>query len=437
MLAAMRGGALNLHRLPILALLSANAISQVGNVLTLIAVPWFVLETTGSAAKVGLTGFAATLPVVIAGLLGGALVDRFGFRRISVLSDVASGVTVALIPLLHILIGLAFWQLLVLVFLGALLDAPGHTARQSLLPDLAHAAGMPLERANAAEQAINKLSYLIGPPAAGLLVVVLGTQNVLWLDAASFALSAVLVALAVPATRARATTEQPPATRYLDDLRAGLGFIRGDTLILGVFTSIATMNFIDSMIFTAYPIYAERLFGSAVQLGLMLSVSAIGALVSVLAFAVVGHRLPRRETFIWSFVLSGLPLWALAWTPGLVVTLAVLAVRGIGAGPLNPILMTATQQRVPADMRGRVFGPLAAFAMATVALGRLAGGYSIEAFGLAPTLAGLAAAYLCVTLSMLAMPAFRQLNDPAGASVRTTYAARGRRAAAMTTSGGE
>ena len=132
--ASSGGGVLERDRGPLFALFAANAVSMTGNVAALIAIPWFVLETTGSAAKTGVTAFAALLPVVLSGLFGGALVDRLGYRRASILSDLASSGAVAAIPLLHSTIGLEFWQLLVLVFLGGLLDAPGSSARTALLP---------------------------------------------------------------------------------------------------------------------------------------------------------------------------------------------------------------------------------------------------------------------------------------------------------------
>jgi MFS family permease len=120
------------RRTPILALLGANAVSELGNVLAFVAIPWFVLQTTGSASETGLTGGAFLLAAVLAGVVGGPVVDRVGFKRTSIIADLAGAVTVALIPLLYHTIGLAFWQLLVLVFLGGFLDAPGHTARQGL-----------------------------------------------------------------------------------------------------------------------------------------------------------------------------------------------------------------------------------------------------------------------------------------------------------------
>src|SRR5688500_5629348 len=87
-------------RRPLLALLGASAVSLVGNQLTALAIPWFVLHTSGSAARTGLVGAAIMLPTVLASFLGGAIVDRLRPKRTSILADLLSGVTVALVPLL-------------------------------------------------------------------------------------------------------------------------------------------------------------------------------------------------------------------------------------------------------------------------------------------------------------------------------------------------
>lgn len=76
-------------------MLGATALSMVGNALTFVAIPWFVLQTTGSAARMGLVGGAITLAAVLAGLFGGPIVDRLGFGRTSVLADLTSGAAVA------------------------------------------------------------------------------------------------------------------------------------------------------------------------------------------------------------------------------------------------------------------------------------------------------------------------------------------------------
>src|SRR5215208_2171128 len=221
------------NNLPIYSLFTANAISLVGNVLSAIAIPWFVLQTTGSATRTGITGFFTVLPVVLAGFFGGTLVDRMGYKRTSIIADIASGMTTALIPLLYFTIGLEFWQLMVLVFLGALLDTPGSTARSALVPELAALAQMPIERATSLIHIIERGARLVGAPLGGLLIALMGTENVLWLDAASFFISAGIIAITIKVHQPE-QEEQAPTGKYFDELRAGLRFIFEDKLLLAI-----------------------------------------------------------------------------------------------------------------------------------------------------------------------------------------------------------
>jgi hypothetical protein len=137
-------------RTGIYSLLAAEAVGQVGNMMVFVAGPWFVLETTGSAARTGIVTGALAMGAVIPAVLGGPLVDRLGHKRASVLADLASAVTVAAMPLLYLADALQFWQLVLLVFLLSSLNAQGDTARYALVPFLAGRARMPIERANGA-----------------------------------------------------------------------------------------------------------------------------------------------------------------------------------------------------------------------------------------------------------------------------------------------
>jgi MFS family permease len=396
-----------LNRWPVYALLSANAISTAGNMLTAITVPWLVLEMTGSAARTGISGFVAVVPLSIAGLFGGTLVDRIGFRRMSVVSDLASGVTVAAIPLLHLTVGLAFWQLLVLVFLSALLDTPGGTARQSLIPDLANLAGMPFERANALGQTIPRVAILLGPALAGLLIATIGTHNVLWIDAATFALSAALVAGFVP----RDTPKASAPGRYLDELRAGWRYLREHPMLLWLIGTFAALNLLlDPLFAVVLPVYAEQEFGSAVRLGLMVATFGAGTVAGVVAYGVVGPRLPRRPTLLIAIVMAGLPLWPIALTDTFPVIVAALFVMGASIGPISPLVMTILHERIPAELRGRVFGAMTAIASGTVPLGIVIVGFTIEGIGLRSTLITLAVAYLAMAATAFVNPAFRQIE---------------------------
>ena len=399
------------QRLPLFAMLGATGLSMAGNVITFLAVPWFVLQTTGSAARTGLTGGVVLLGMVLGGFFGGPLVDRLGFRRASIVADLASGVTVTLIPLLYLTVGLAFWQLLVLVLLGTCLDTPGMTARQSLIPDLAGRAGMPVERANSALQAIESLSDLLGPPLAGILIALLGPSNVLFLDAATFALSAAMIAAAVPRP-VLMPVEKATTGGYFANLLEGLRFIRGEQLILSIVIVAVITNFLDSPIFLVIlPVYADANFGSAVVLGIMFAGFGAGSLIGTLLFGALGHRLPRRATLIACWVVVGLPFWVLATTPSLPVTVVALFITGLAAGPLNPLIFTVVQERTPEHLRGRVIGALWALALAASPLGVVLTGYLLEALGLRLILIGVAAGYLVATLSMLFNSALREMDE--------------------------
>lgn len=113
-----------MSRRPLAAVLAANTVSIAGTSLTLIGVPWFVLQTTGSAGRAGFVAFCATLPVVVAALVGGPVIDRIGRRRVSAASDLICALSVGAIPLLHYAGVLEFWMLCALMAVGGLVHTP-------------------------------------------------------------------------------------------------------------------------------------------------------------------------------------------------------------------------------------------------------------------------------------------------------------------------
>ncbi|HZM24471.1 MAG TPA: MFS transporter [Anaerolineales bacterium] len=395
--------------IPLYSLFVANAISLVGNVFSLIAIPWFVLQTTGSAAQTGVTGFFTILPVVLAGFLGGTLIDRLGYKKTSILADIASGVTTALIPLIHLTIGLEFWQLLILVFLGALLDTPGSTAREALLPELAEQAGMPIERVTSLTHVIERGARLVGAPLAGLLIGVMGTANVLWLDAASFFVSAAIIGFVIAAPKF--IEKEDKTGKYFDELRDGLRFIAHDKLILSIVVMVMLTNFLDAIFGgVVQPVYVKEVFGDALDLGLLLAANGGGAVVGGLIFAAIGHRLPRHATFVAAFVLTGFRFWVYALYPPLAVLIATTFITSIGAGPINPIIGAVEFERIPPNMRGRVFGAVTAGAWIAMPLGMLLGGVLTEKLGTFVMMIGLAITFLITTLSMAFIPAMKEMN---------------------------
>jgi MFS family permease len=399
------------NRLPIIALLTANAISMVGNVLSAIAIPWFVLQTTGSATQTGITGFFTVLPVVLAGFFGGTLVDRLGYKRTSIIADIASGVTTALIPLLYFTTGLEFWQLMVLVFLGALLDAPGSTARNALIPELAEMAHMPIERATSLIHIIERSARLVGAPLAGLLIALLGTENVLWLDAASFFISAAIIALTIHVHQPVQQEQEQPGGRYLDELREGLRFIVNDKLMLSIVIMIMATNFLDSIYGgVVQPVFVKEVYGEALNLGLLIAANGGGAVLGALIFSAIGPRLPRHAVFVFGFVLTSLRFFLFATFPPFWFAVIGNFIASVGAGPLNPILGAVEFERIPRNMRGRVGGTISAGAWSAMPLGMLAGGVLTEQVGVRPMLLGLGIIYFITTLSMAFIPAMKEMN---------------------------
>jgi MFS family permease len=399
------------NSLPIYALFTANAISLVGNVLSAIAIPWFVLQTTGSATQTGITGFFNVLPVVLAGFLGGTLVDRLGYKRTSIVADLASGVTVALIPLMYFTIGLEFWQLMVLVFLGALLDTPGSTARSALIPELAEMAHMPIERATSLIHIIERGSRLVGAPLAGLLIAWMGTENVLWLDAASFFVSAAIIGVVIKVRKPVQHEEQEKSGKYFDELREGLKFIYNDKLVLAIVVMIMLTNFLDAIYSgVVQPVFVKQVYGQALDLGLLIAASGAGAVIGALIFSAIGPRLPRYAVFVFGFVLTSLRFFLFATYPSIWIAVPFVVIASLGAGPLNPIIGAVEFERVPKNMRGRVGGAIGAGAWSAMPLGMLIGGVLTEQLGVRAMLLGLGIIYLITTLSMAFIPAMKEMN---------------------------
>jgi MFS family permease len=422
---------LSRRRQPLVGLYAANVVSGAGDVLMFLAVPWFVLQTTGSIAQTGIAAFFSTASVALSAVLGSAIVDRLGFQRASVVSDVASMLGVALIPLLYATVGLPFGALLALVFVAGLLTTPGATARSSLIPDLARLAGVRLERATAAADGMTRLSRFVGAPLAGILIVVIGTSNLLWIDAATFAFSALAVALAVPAWLAPQLTAldvppapQPriagepeptasvaePARGYFARLAGGFVFLWRDRWLRGATLVVLVTNMLDAgQSGVLAPAFVKQVYGNAVILGALIAAFGGAAFAGTIAFGAVGHRLPRGLTLGVSYTLGGASrfFWIVLLASHPVAMIAVQAVCGFFIGQVNPLYDTIAYERVPAAMRARVFGALTAGAMLGAPLGGLIAGLLAPAIGVEPSMLVFGTLYATATLSLLANPLLR------------------------------
>lgn len=391
-------------RLPLLALVAANAVSLAGNVMATVAVPWFVLVTTGSAAKTGIAAFFTTLPLALGAVVGGTIADRVGHRTTAVLSDVGGATAIAAVPLLHALDELRFPYLLALVFVTSLFDGPGQAAREALLPELAERSGRPLERATSLWVSTEHVAYVVGAPLAGLLIAVIGAPNVLWIDAASFVSAATLVALWVP----RVTPHGRLPQAYLADLRAGLRFILRDPIIRNFLVIASLGNMLAApLAFVFLPVYANEVLESAVALGFLMAAYGIGGITNAVLLEPLVRLFGRRTTYVvawlsWAalyFVVAALPpLWVMA------VALFATAIGGAGA-----IEALIRQERTPPELRARVFATQMAALAITAPLGALLGGFAVDAFGLRDGILVIAVANAFLAAGAVLSPAVRRL----------------------------
>ncbi|OII01982.1 MFS transporter [Curtobacterium sp. MCBA15_005] len=386
------------------ALLAVQVVSRIGNVVTTITVPFAVLARGGSATDVGIAAFMATVPIVLGGPFGGALVERVGFVRSSVASDVISGLTLLAMPVLAWTVGLPFWALLALVFVSGLFDTPGESARRVLLPGLATAAGVPLERAVGHFEASSRLSVLIGAPLGGTLVAVLGPMPGLACVAITFGAAALLTALTVRGAVAPVESGEPVESQgYWRDIADGFRFCVRDPLFRLVVALVLVTNLLDAARSTTLlPLYADQQLGGAQALGLVTGVFGGAAFLGSVAFGYVAHRVPRRLVFTLCFVLAGGPsLVVPALGLGLPWMLASAALSGLAAGSINPILGAVELERIPEHMRARVFGLLGAGAWAGIPVGGLVAGLAADGVGVEATFAVVAVVYTVVTLTPL------------------------------------
>ncbi|WP_327710932.1 MFS transporter [Streptomyces sp. NBC_00464] len=416
----MGGGKNKPGRLPLIAVLSANSISTAGTSLTLIGVPWFVLETTGSAGRAGLVAFCATLPIVVSALIGGPVIDRIGRRRVAIGSDTVCGLAVAAVPLLYYADALAFWMLCALMALNGLAHTPGNTARYVLVPDLAEHAGTTLARAASLFDAVSRGARMVGAALAGVLIALVGAETVLLLDAATFLVSAALIAAGVRGVRAAEPVKDAAPVSlptYRRELREGYAYLFGNRLLLGVVVMVLFMNGTDQgWNAVLLPVHASAELGGARDLGLLTALFGAGGLTGALLYGAVGHRYARRTVFTVCVVLCGAPRFLVAALTGTTLPLAVtMVLSGIAGGVLNPILTTVIYGSVPDVLRSRVSGAITAGCELAMPVGGLAAGLLVESAGATGALLAMGAVYLIATLSPLVFPAWRTMDDtPSG-----------------------
>ncbi|WP_432882147.1 MFS transporter [Kribbella sp. CA-245084] len=360
----------------------ADVLSAVGSRITMVAIPWLVLVTTGSAARMGLVAAVELVPYIIASIMAGPLIDTLGPRRTSILANLSSAVAVAAIAATT---SLGFAALLVLVAVAGALRGAADRAKDLLVRPMAEAANVELIRITSLHEALARGATLLGAPLGGLLIFWTDAASVLWIDAVTFVICAVLVAAFVRPPEVVADTRRD---KYFRSLAEGFSFVRRDELLATMLITTFTINIFASASTAVFiPVWVRDELGSPAGLGLTLGAFSAGALLGSITFAVLATKVPRYLTFAIGAFVGGSPrLLVLGLSDNLALVMVVTFLSGIGIAAINPVFGAALYEHVPKHLQARVIGLVAATSFAGLPLGALLAGELVSALGLTPAL---------------------------------------------------
>jgi MFS family permease len=371
----------------LLALLCAETVSTTGAQMTWLALPWFVLVTTGSATRTSFVLAAEIVGLAVLGLPGGRLLARVGARRTMLLCDGFRAPVVAVIPVLHWTGALSFPVLPAIAFTLGAATAPYFAAQKVIVPELLGEDEQLVTKANALFQMATRTTLLAGPVLAGILIGVIGATSVLLVDAATYLVSVALVAGFVPR---REPIERPAED---SDVRAGLRFIFGDPLLRVWTFAFALGDAGWTAFFVAVPVLVLSRFGHDPRIaGWLFASFGVGAVVgNVLSYRWLTPRLDGLTIFATCIVVQVLPLWAL-WLPLPAAGFsAVIFASGVGNGLVNPSLHAIMTLRIPEPIRATVMTSKMVIWALFNPLGLVVAGPILDSYGTTPVLVGFAA----------------------------------------------
>jgi len=373
------------RRRPIAALVVAEAISATGSQLTALALPWFVLTTTGSPSRMALVVAAEVLPWALLGIPAGAAAARLGLRRTLVVCNVCWVPLVGLIPVLHYAGALSFGLLLALAAaIGALW--PAYLASQhALLPSIVGEDPRLVAQASALLFTSIRMTYMVGPALAGVLIALWGAPAVLLVDAASFLIAAMLLLSFIP------SVERPPPKAEFAGTLAGIRLLARDPFLRPLTTAQVLSQTAFQALVVTLPVLAFVRYGESPGIaGLLLAAWGGGAL--------LGSALSYRTTRSWDLLRTGdlawlaqaLPLWLLVASVPPAGAAAALLLSGLGNGFRVPAMQALAILRTPPELRQQTGSASSSLAMLGGVLALAAAGPVLEKSGAAPALGGVA-----------------------------------------------
>jgi MFS family permease len=369
-----------------------SAISIFGDQFYLVALPWVVLQTTGSAVAMGTILMAAAIPRAVLMLMGGAVADHLSPRRILLGTALSRTVVVGAVGAQLWFRVLQTWELYVLGFAFGVADAFSLPASSAFMPSIV--GREQLVSANAVMQTTAQLATIAGPAPAGLVIKALGAAWAFVIDAISFLF--IIVALWTLPDPPRVASQKKPA--LWPSVLEGIRYVRQDGALSSLVLLAAMLNVcIAGPMSVGLAYMARTRFGSPAAFGFAVSSLAAGGLAGALTAGLVKVR-RRGVLLLVASATIGACLAALGFLYQLAAIAALLVVMGACAAVTNIHLASWIQGRVDPAVRGRVVSVLMLSAIGLQPLS-LAGAGLLAAWSLTGMFLVAAAALLTVTMA--------------------------------------
>jgi MFS family permease len=356
------------------ALLVAEMISSTGTQMTWIALPWFVLRTTGSPQRMTWVIIAEVLPVAILGFWGGAIAGRLGTRRTMLTCDLARVPLFAAIPVLHAAGDLPFPLLLALVAVSGVFLAPYFSVQRAVVPELVGEEQAKVEQAAALFQAANRTTIFIGPPLAGVLISLIGTANVIYIDAGTYLGAFVLVGAFVQLPEI--ATEGPP-TGMLDGVR----FMAHDKLLRLWTPAFTVIDICWQLLFASLPVLVVTTYHADSRIyGWLVGALGGGALVGAFVSMAVVRKVEALTLGAAAFTLEMASLWILAIPAPWLVAFSGMAFAGFFTALVNTPVHALITLRIPREIRTQALASFGVFQCIGSPIGLVLAGWALARY---------------------------------------------------------
>lgn len=398
----------------------AALFASAGNSAVHIAIPWLVLETTGSSANAGIVLGISGFSVIFSAPLIGGLIAILGARPVSIWADIISAGSVVLFPIVGSLFGLNLASLLIIAIVGAIFDPAGATARKSLIQAVAERDGRSLIKFNGTYEAAATVGTVLGPTGAALAISTVGINTTFYLIAIVFILASCLAFFIPVVTIFTKSDGNFSFGNVVKETRIGMNALWRDKPLMslvGLYTLLTAIYMpVESIVLSRY----FRDLNEPKTFGFVLSAMSVGVVIGALQFHRAVKIFSPGNMVIISMTLIGAVVCAMGFLPNAIIFIGLGLALGLAFGPVSPMSNYLVQQRMPQHLHGPVFGTQFSLMYLATPAGTLALGLIVQSVSIAPLLFVIGALFIVVTLLVGFTGPLRRLSVDASTTIDPT-----------------